>query len=129
MKKPLTKMIVVDDDVDILKITQFSLEEMKGVSIRYCRSGQEAIQEALVFQPDFMLIDVMMPQMDGVVLVQAMRLIPALANIPVAFLTAKIQKEEIESYHKMGIMDVITKPFDPLTLGDKILKIWNKLNS
>lgn len=126
--RSLTKMIVVDDDKDILTIIQYCLEGMSEISIKYCQTAQEAIQEALVFLPDLMLVDVMMPGMDGIAMVEAMRLMPSLANIPVVFVTAKIQKEEIDSYFKLGVADVITKPFDPIGLPETIQKIWLKIN-
>lgn len=119
-------MIVVDDDENILEIVTFALEELP-IDIRYCHSGQEAIQEALSFQPDLILLDFMMPNMDGEAVLHAMRLIPTLANIPVIFLTAKIQKEEREQYLKMGAVQVIGKPFDPMTLGETIQKYWNEI--
>ncbi|MBI5346114.1 MAG: response regulator [Chlamydiae bacterium] len=126
MAKSLKKLLIVDDDQDIIDIIQIALEEMPGVQIKYCLSAESGIKEALSFQPDFILIDVMMPHMDGIAMLKAMRLIPALANVPVAFLTAKIQKEEIDQYHKLGVKEIITKPFDPITLADQILKIWKK---
>lgn len=128
-KKPLTKIIIVDDDTDILKILEFSLELMEGVTVKYCNSGQDGIKEALLLLPDLMVIDVMMPNMDGITMVQAMRLIPALAHVPVIFLTAKMQPEEIDHYHEIGVKEVITKPFDPLTLPDTLMTIWNKISA
>jgi CheY-like chemotaxis protein len=126
--KPLTKMIVADDEENILEIIKFSIEEMPGLDVRYCRSGEEVIKTALEFQPDLMILDFMMPGMDGATTFQAIRLLPNLANIPIVFLTAKVQKREIEQYLEMGVIDVIPKPFDPMTLPDKILQCWEKAN-
>lgn len=126
--KPLTKLIIIDDDPDILLIAKYSLEEVKGISIKYCDSGQQGIQEALVFQPDLILVDVMMPNMDGIAFVQALRLIPSLAKISVAFLTAKIQKEDLEKYNAIGIKELITKPFDPITFPETIQNLWEKIS-
>ena len=125
--RPLTKLIIIDDDPDILQIAKYSLEDMKGVSIKYCDSGQEGIKEALFFLPDLILVDVMMPNMDGIAFIKVMRLIPILSKIPVAFLTAKIQKEDLEQYYAMGIKEVITKPFDPITFPAEIQKLWDKI--
>lgn len=127
--KLLTKVIVVDDDQDILKIIEFSLDMMKGVTFKYCTSGQDAIMEAVNFHPDLMIIDVMMPNMTGFDMVTAMKLLPALSKIPVIFLTAKVQKEEIDECHNAGVDHIICKPFDPYTLPDTILEMWNKINS
>ncbi len=125
-KKPLTKIIFVDDDPDLLTIAQYSLENIPNISVKYLSSGEAAIQEALQFKPDLILLDVMMPKMDGIATFNTMRLIPSIAHIPVVFITAKVQKEEITHYSMIGILDVIIKPFNPLTLQADILKIWDK---
>lgn len=121
---PLKKMIITDDDEDILTITQFSLEDIPEVEIKYCHSGQETIQEALTFQPDLILLDVMMPNMDGLATLAALKLLPSLSQIPVIFLTARARKEEVEDYKKRGAIDIILKPFDPLLLSETIRQIW-----
>jgi CheY-like chemotaxis protein len=74
--------------------------------------------------PDLILLDVMMPRMDGIATLKALQLLPNLAHIPIIFLTAKAQKYEVEDYFKLGIADVIVKPFDPNTLGSAIVRIW-----
>jgi len=122
----LTKLLLVDDDPDFLIIAKFCLENLQGVAIKYVSSGQEAIHESLIFKPDLILLDVMMPRMDGLTTLKAMRLIPALAHIPVVFFTAKVQKDEISTFLKAGAIDVITKPFDPQTISSNILAIWEK---
>ena len=125
-KKPLTKMIVVDDDEDVLTIAKYCLESLKGVNIKYLTSGEETLKEALTFRPDLILLDVMMPKMDGITTLKTMKMVPNLANIPVIFFTAKVQKEELAQYLKLGVIETIIKPFDPLTLSDTILKIWDR---
>lgn len=127
--KPLTKVIIVDDDTDILKVVEFSLDMMEGVTFKYCTSGQDGIVEAIKFQPDLMIVDVMMPNMSGIDMVKAMRLLPTLSKIPVIFLTAKVQKEEIDECHQAGVDYIIPKPFDPCTLPDTILEMWNTINN
>lgn len=123
-KHPLKKIIFVDDDNDILTIAKYSLEE-SDKTIKYINSGEEAIQEALIFNPDLILLDVMMPKMDGISTLNAIRLLPSLSKTPVVFITAKVQKEEIANYSKLGILDIIIKPFDPITLASTIQKIWD----
>lgn len=125
-KKPLTKILFVDDDLDILTIAKYCLESLSGTTVKYLSSGEETIQEALIFHPDLILLDVMMPKMDGIATVNAMRLLPGLAHIPVVFITAKVQSEELTNYYKLGILDVIVKPFDPFTLTNSIQNIWDK---
>ncbi|MBS3904822.1 MAG: response regulator [Simkania sp.] len=124
--KPLTKLLFVDDDEDILVIAKYCLQELKGVEVKYESSGKAAIQETLQFQPDLILLDVMMPGMDGLATLHAIQQLQTIAHIPVVFFTAKVQKEEITSYHQAGVIDVIVKPFDPLTLGKRVLGIWEK---
>ena len=125
----LKKMLLVDDDRDILTIVQFTFEEsLPDLEIKYCQSGEEAIQEALRFSPDLIILDMMMAKMDGLETMQAMHILPSLSHIPIIFLTAKIQKEEIENYLKLGAIAVIPKPFDPLTLGLEIKKCWEIYN-
>lgn len=126
MKNKLKKLLVVDDDEDILVIVRYSFAELQNVEVRYASTGEQAIQEALSFQPDMILLDVMMPKMDGIMTLNALKFFPSLANIPVVFFTAKVQKEELNNYSKLGIIDVIIKPFDPLLLADNVLQIWDR---
>lgn len=125
-KQPLTKLLCVDDDADVLTIAKYCLENLSGVKVKCVGSGKEAIQEAISFHPDLILLDVMMPEMDGIETVKAIRLDPMIAQIPVIFFTAKTQKYDIDSYLKLGIIDVITKPFDPFTFSKSIQQIWDK---
>lgn len=124
--KPLTKILVVDDDQDTLTIARFALESLKGVEVQYLLSGEEAVKAALTMRPDLILLDVMMPKMDGIATMRALRLIPSLVEVPIIFFTAKVQKDELETYRKLGVWDVVVKPFDPLTLGESIQAMWNR---
>src|SRR5437868_14329322 len=119
-KKTLKKIIFVDDDHDILTVSKYCLENMAGVEIKFLDSGDQAINEALYFQPDLIILDVMMPGMDGISAFNAMKLQPTIASIPVVFITARLQKSEIDKYLSIGVIGVIKKPFDPLTLSDTI---------
>jgi len=116
----------VDDDQDILTIAKYSLENLKDMEIHYLSSSEKAIQDALSFHPDIVFLDVMMPEMDGVSLFRTFKLIPSLSKTLVVFLTAKTQKEELESYLKLGVTDIIIKPFNALTLPQTILNIWDR---
>ena len=123
----LAKLLCVDDDEDTLIITKYSLKDLKDVDIKWATSGEEAIEVALQFRPDLILLDVMMPKMDGVATLNAIRKLQPIAHVPIIFFTAKVQKEEVFSYiHLPGVIGVIVKPFDPLTLGSRILAIWKK---
>lgn len=124
--KPLSKILIVDDDEDTLVIAKYALAPLKEVTCKTVTSGQAALQEAKSFLPDLIFLDVMMPEMDGVATFKAIRETKEIAHIPVVFFTAKVQKEEIDSYIKLGGVDVITKPFDPISLPNKVQEIWGK---
>jgi len=127
MSEPtLTKILYAEDEPDIQSIAQMALEMMGGYTLKVCNNGQEAVDAAEAFAPDLILLDVMMPAMDGPTALQEIRKIPSLANTPVIFMTAKVQNQEIEEYIEMGAIDVIAKPFDPMTLSETILSLWNR---
>lgn len=125
-KRPLTKLILADDDEDTLIIAKYCLEDLKDVTVKYVTSGEATVEEALKFNPDLMLIDVMMPKMDGIATLKAVRLLPSISHIPIVFFTAKVQKQELSKFVEMGAFDIITKPFDPLTFANRVLNIWDK---
>ncbi len=126
MKNPLKKILYVEDEPDIRTIAVMSLE-MGGFEIQSCDSGKAALEVVDQFNPDLILLDVMMPNMDGPATLAALRKNPKSQKIPVVFMTAKVQSQEIAAYKKMGALDVIAKPFDPLLLSENILKIWKKI--
>lgn len=119
----MTKYLLVDDDDNIRTVALIGLEDEVGVEVIEATSGPEALKLAKDEKPDLILLDMMMPGMDGVKTLEALRADAATASIPVIFMTAKVQKHEIESYTKLGAAGVIVKPFDPLTLAEEITKI------
>lgn len=121
--------MIVDDDDDTLTIARFCLEDLKEVEIKCVASGEEAINQVLDFKPDMILLDVMMPRMDGVATLKVLRLMPEAAKIPIVFFTAKAQQEELTSYRQMGVVDIITKPFDPLSFSNRVMEIWKAYTS
>lgn len=127
--KPLKKLLFVDDDEDTITLVQYCLETLKGVDIQYAYSGEEALQKAFQFLPDLIILDVTMPKVDGITVFKLVHQDARLATVPIIFFTAKVQKNEIESYFKLGIIDIIIKPFDPITLPSTILSIWKKWNN
>lgn len=114
------KVMLVDDEPDIRKIGQMSLERVGHWATVMATSGSEAIELALRERPDVILLDVMMPGMDGPTTFQRLREQPSLAHIPIIFLTAKVQQSEIDRYHSLGAAGVLRKPFDPLSLPEEI---------
>ena len=121
--------MMVEDEPDIQTIAKLALETLGGFTVQTCNSGKEALQIAPVFIPDLILLDVMMPEMDGPTTLQALRGISSLAATPIIFMTAKVQTHEIAQYIEMGATGVIPKPFDPMTLADSLRSIWKQANS
>ncbi|OOC48487.1 MULTISPECIES: response regulator [Thioalkalivibrio] len=120
----LQRILYVEDEPDIQAVAELALETVGGFTVKICASGEEAVRDAEAFAPDLILLDVMMPGMDGPSTLEALRGIPALAEVPVAFMTAKVQPSEIEHYKSLGARDVIAKPFDPMALSDQVRRIW-----
>jgi CheY-like chemotaxis protein len=122
--RKIKKLLVTDDDPNILFIAQMGLEDTPEWTVITAQSGQEAINKAILEKPDAIVLDMMMPCMDGKMTLNKLRQNPETADIPVIFLTAKVQREEIDSYLKMGAAGVITKPFDPMKLSDELKAIF-----
>ncbi|KZD06460.1 response regulator [Oceanibaculum pacificum] len=120
----LHRILYVEDEPDIREIGQLALVDVAGFEIQACASGEEACDKAVAFAPDLVLLDVMMPGMDGITTFHKLRDLPELADTPVIFMTAKVQTAEVQRYLALGALDVIPKPFDPMTLGDTIRRIW-----
>ncbi len=122
------KVLYVEDELDIQTIARISLEKIGGFNLSVCSSGKEALNKLSDFAPDIILLDVMMPEMDGVETYQNLRQIPKCSDIPVVFMTARVQAHEIKSYLDLGAIDVIAKPFSPMTLADQVKTILRKVN-
>ena len=125
MARPaLERILLVEDDPDIQTVTSLALGSFGGFQVRICGSAQEAVAAASQFRPDLILLYVMMPGMDGVDTLVALRGIPATAAVPVVFLTARVQPHEVERYRELGSLAVIPKPFEPTALAATIRAIW-----
>ena len=122
----LHKILMVEDDPDIQAVASFALEAVGGFEVAVCSGGLEALERVDEFAPDLLVLDVMMPGMDGPTLLQHLRARPATAHLPVVFMTAKAQAHEIANYKSLGALDVVTKPFVPMTLSQTLLDIWNR---
>lgn len=120
----LQRILYVEDEADIRAVAQLALESVGGFTVKICSVGEDAVRDAEAFAPDLILLDVMMPGMDGPSTLRALREQPALAEVPVAFMTAKVQPAEIEYFKSLGARDVIAKPFDPMTLSSQVQSIW-----
>ena len=124
--RKLDRILHVDDEPDIREVAKLALEGIGGFTVEACASGEEALEVATRFKPDLILLDVMMPIMDGPSTLRALRDDDETAHIPIAFMTAKVQKLEIAAFKELGAIDVIEKPFDPMTLADQVEAIWDK---
>ncbi len=120
----LRTILLIEDDLDIQTVASMVLERIGGFSVTCCRSGTDGVRAASEAPPDLILLDVMMPEMDGPDTLRALRQIPSLAATPVIFMTAKAQPDEVAEYHRLGALDVIVKPFEPTTLCDIVRTSW-----
>ncbi len=121
------RVLLIDDQEDIRAVAQMSLEVVAGWQVVTASSGDEGIRRAEQEQPEAILLDVMMPDMDGPTTFGHLQRNPLTAHIPVIFLTAKVQGAERRQLANLGVAAVIAKPFDPVTLGDEIGRSlgWN----
>ncbi len=126
MQQDLKRITYVEDEADIRAVVSLTLSAIGNFTIDVCTSGAEALIKAPEFHPDLILLDVMMPGLDGVETFHALQKIAEVASIPVVFMTAKAQKSEIDAYKEMGAVDVIPKPFDPMTLSNEVNEIWQR---
>lgn len=124
--KAMQRILYVEDDMDIQAVAKIALEMVGAFTVKICSSGEEAVKEAAIFGPDMILLDVMMPGMDGPTTLGQLRQQTALANVPVAFMTAKVQPQEVAHYLSLGACEVIPKPFDPMTLAQQVKEAWQK---
>ena len=119
----IRKVLLVDDDPDIRRIGELCLARLGGWEVIQSGSGFECLETAAAEQPDVILLDVMMPGMDGPTTLAKLRAIPSTASIPVIFMTARVQAHEVAAYHEQGAIGVVAKPFDPMELPGQIRNI------
>ena len=123
----MRRILIIDDEDDIREVAALSLETVAGWTVCTANSGMTGIQTAMTEQPDAILMDVMMPSMDGPTTFRQMQNTPGLAHIPVLLLTAKVQGVDQRRFAGLGVSGVLFKPFDPLTLADQMASAlgWN----
>ena len=119
MVSDLLVVLYAEDEADIRQVTEFALGD-DGFELVPCVSGEQALEKAIDLKPDLILLDVMMPGIDGPTTLKKLRELPRLSNTPAIFMTAKVQPAEIEKYKDMGAIGVISKPFDPMTLANDL---------
>jgi two-component system, OmpR family, alkaline phosphatase synthesis response regulator PhoP len=117
------RILIIDDEETIQTVVQFGIKMAAGWEVVTASSGQEGIQAAQSEQPDVILLDVMMPDMDGIATFKELQSYSKTAQIPVIFLTAKAQTAQMRQFHDLGVSGVITKPFNSLNLPEQITRI------
>jgi DNA-binding response OmpR family regulator len=124
MIQRLDRILVVEDEEDIQAVLQMSLEDLGGYHVDLCGSGAEAVVYASTLRPDLVLLDVMMPDLDGPATLQALRAIPALMRTPVLFITAQKRRMPPYDLHDSYVLGMIEKPFQPRQLLAQIAELW-----
>jgi CheY-like chemotaxis protein len=121
------RILIIDDEEDIRDVAALSLETVAGWDVVVANSGAQGVARALEHHPDAILLDVMMPGMDGPSTLRELRKNPETAKIPVLLLTAKVQSSDQRRFADLGVEAVLFKPFDPMTLSTQIASVlgWN----
>ena len=124
---PLTRICYVEDDEDIQRIVRMSLERIGKMTVQIESDPLKAIEGMIAFKPEMVMLDWMMPGMDGPTLLKAMRARPETASYPVVFITAKASMKEHEELAALGAAGIISKPFSPKDLPNQLREIWRNL--
>ncbi len=127
MAEELKKILYVEDEPDIRDIAKLVLENVGGFEVAVVDGGQEALDMVEGFGPDMILLDAMMPGMDGPTTFQELRKLDATKRTPIAFLTAKLMESDVAAFLEMGAVGVIGKPFDPMSLSEQVKELWTKV--
>lgn len=124
MTPRLHKIMCIDDEPDILEIVRASLEAGGNYMVTTCSSGKEALDTIGDVKPDLILLDMLIPAMDGVTIFGKLRSYFSMKAVPVIFITAMVQPKEVSSYIDLGAAGVIMKPFDPMKLAAEVESLW-----
>lgn len=125
---PLQRVLCVDDEEDILEVARLCLEMLGGLEVFCCHGGREALEQLPAIRPDLVLLDVMMPGLDGPATLLELRKSDFGRTLPVVFMTARIRTTEAQEYMRLGASGVVAKPFDPSTLHSEIERIWQSVH-
>jgi len=126
--RKLNRILHIDDDESIRAITKVALERVGKFTLLSCKSGIEALEKAEFFAPDMILLDVMMPGVDGPTTLLKLKEKMNLDATAVVFMTAKVQPSEIQNYKMIGACNVVLKPFDAMSLSAQLEKYWKEFN-
>lgn len=120
----LQRILYVEDEEDIRLIAQMALRELGGFDVFLCSSGKEAFEKVDEIRPQMILLDVMMPEMDGLAVFERLKEMNLPGDPPIVFVTAKIQSNDLKEYLQKGAAAIIKKPFDPTKLADQVRRVW-----
>jgi CheY-like chemotaxis protein len=126
-ERPLNRICYVEDDEDIQRIVRMSLERVGKMTVEVVGDPTMAIEAMVSFRPDLVMLDWMMPKMDGPAVFRQMKLRPETQGLPVVFITAKAAQRDLDELTAMGAAGTISKPFSPKDLPDQLREIWKKL--
>jgi CheY-like chemotaxis protein len=121
------RILVIDDEKNLCSVIQACLEHLGGWAVSIAHEGSAGLLLAATQVPDAILLDVMMPDMDGIAMFRLLQNNAATRGIPVIFLTAKVQAIDLSEFSQLGVAGVIAKPFDPLSLAQQVAEVlgWN----
>ncbi len=125
--QPLNRICYVEDDEDIQRIVRLSLEKVGKMTVEVVGDPMVAIERITAFKPELVMLDWMMPGMDGPTLFRKMRETPEVRDLPVVFITAKASQRELDELRKLGAAGMISKPFSPRDLPEQLRAIWHAL--
>ena len=125
--RPLNRICYVEDDEDIQRIVRVTLERVGKMTVAVVSDPTQAIATFAEFQPDLVMLDWMMPVMDGPTLFRQMKLRPETSSLPVVFITAKASQRDLDELKALGAAGTISKPFSPKDLPDQLRAIWANL--
>jgi len=125
--QPLNRICYVEDDEDIQKIVRMSLERIGKMTVEVVSDPLRAIEAIKAFRPELVMLDWMMPGMDGPTLFRKMKELPEVRELPVVFITAKASQAELDELRALGAAGTISKPFSPRDLPGQLRAIWSKL--
>lgn len=125
--QPLSRICYVEDDPDIQRIVRMSLERIGKMTVEVVGDSTRAVETIIAFKPDLVMLDWMMPVMDGPAVLRKIRELAELKDLPVVFITAKASQRELDELRAMGAVGTISKPFSPKDLPDQLRAIWKGL--
>jgi len=125
--RPLNRICYVEDDEDIQRIVRMSLERLGKMTVHIVGDPTMAIDAMNTFKPDLVMLDWMMPKLDGPALFKLMQTLPETQALPVVFITAKASQRDLDQLMKLGAAATISKPFSPKDLPEQLREIWKKL--